>query len=71
MPWEQSIELYLALRRLGKDTVFLQYRGADHHPATYANKLDWAIKMKEYFDYYLKGDAPAAWITEGQPYRGE
>lgn len=71
VPWEQSIELYLALRRLGKDTVFLQYRGADHHPATYANKLDWSIKMKEYLDYYLKGAQPAAWITNGQPYRGD
>jgi dipeptidyl aminopeptidase/acylaminoacyl peptidase len=68
VPWYQSIEFYLALRRLGKDAIFLQYRGEDHHPASYANKLDWAIKMKQYFDHYLKGEPAAQWISEGLPY---
>lgn len=71
VPWYQSIELYLALRRLEKPVVFLQYRDEPHHPRRYANKLDWAMKMKEWFDHYLK-DAPApAWIAEGVPYRGK
>jgi dipeptidyl aminopeptidase/acylaminoacyl peptidase len=70
VPWYQSIELYLAMRRLGKEAVFLQYRGEDHHPAAYPNKLDWALKMKEWFDHYLK-DVPAAWIEEGVPFSGE
>ena len=26
VPWYQSIEFYLALRRLDKDAIFLQYR---------------------------------------------
>lgn len=69
VPWYQSIELYLAMRRLGKEAVFLQYRGEDHHPAAYPNKLDWALKMKEWFDHYLK-DEPAAWIEEGIPFSG-
>ncbi|MDP2955154.1 MAG: prolyl oligopeptidase family serine peptidase [Longimicrobiales bacterium] len=70
VPWYQSIELYLALRRLGKETVFLEYRDEPHHPQKYANKLDWATKMKEWLDYYLKGAPPAPWITEGAPYAG-
>lgn len=70
VPWYQSIELYLAMRRLGKEAVFLEYRDEPHHPQKYANKLDWAIKMKEWLDYYLKGTPPAAWITEGLPYSG-
>lgn len=69
VPWYQSIEMYLAMRRLGKEAVFLQYRGEDHHPAAYPNKLDWAMRMKEWFDHYLK-DEPAAWIEEGEPYAG-
>lgn len=70
VPWEQSIELFLAMRRLDKEAVLLQYRDEPHHPQTYANKLDWAMKMKEWVDHYLK-DAPApAWISEGIPYRG-
>lgn len=70
VPWYQSIELYLALRRLGKETVFLQYRDEPHHPQKYPNKLDWAVRMKEWLDHYLKGEAPAPWITEGIPYTG-
>jgi len=70
VPWYQSIELYLALRRLGKETVFLQYRDEPHHPQKYPNKLDWAVKMKEWLDHYLKGEPAAPWITQGVPYAG-
>ena len=71
VPWEQGIEMYLAMRRLGKDAVFLQYRGEPHHLQEYPNRLDYAIKMKEYFDHYLKGEPAAEWIKEGVPYMGE
>ncbi|HEY3383745.1 MAG TPA: prolyl oligopeptidase family serine peptidase [Vicinamibacterales bacterium] len=70
VPWYQGIELYLALRRLGKDCIFLQYRGEPHHLKKYPNKLDYSIKMKQYFDHYLKGEPAADWITNGVPYRG-
>ncbi len=70
VPWEQAVELFLAMRRLDKEAVLLQYRDEPHHPQTYANKLDWATKMKEWVDHYLK-DAPApAWISKGVPYQG-
>jgi dipeptidyl aminopeptidase/acylaminoacyl peptidase len=70
VPWYQGIELYLAMRRLEKDCIFLQYRGEPHHPQKYANKLDYTLRMKQYLDYHLKGEAPAEWITSGVPYRG-
>jgi dipeptidyl aminopeptidase/acylaminoacyl peptidase len=68
VPWYQGIELYLALRRLDKDVVFLQYHGEPHHLQKYPNKLDYSIKMKQYFDHYLKGLPAASWITNGIPY---
>lgn len=71
VPWYQGIELYLAMRRLGKDCVFLQYRGEPHHLKKYPNKLDYSIKMKEYFDHYLKGKPIPEWIEKGIPYRGQ
>ncbi len=71
VPWYQSIELYLAMRRLGKDCIFLQYRGEPHHLRKYPNKLDYAIKMKQYFDHYLKGEPAADWITKGVAYAGK
>jgi len=71
VPWYQGIELYLAMRRLEKDCVFLQYRGEPHHLRKYANKLDYTIKMMEYFDHYLKGRPAPDWIIKGIPYRGK
>lgn len=71
VPWYQGIELYLAMRRLEKDCVFLQYNGEPHHLGKYANKLDYSIRMKEYFDFYLKGKPAPDWITKGVPYRGK
>ncbi len=71
VPWYQGIELYLAMRRLGKDCIFLQYRGEPHHLQKYANKLDYSIKMKQYFDHYLKGMPAPEWIKNGVPYRGK
>ncbi len=71
VPWYQGIELYLACRRLDKNCIMLQYRGEPHHLKKYANKLDYSIKMKEFFDHWLKGEPAPAWMTEGVPYRGE
>jgi len=71
VPWYQGIELYMAMRRLEKDSVFLQYRGEPHHLKKYPNRLDYAIKMKEYFDHYLKGSEAPDWISGGEPYRGD
>jgi dipeptidyl aminopeptidase/acylaminoacyl peptidase len=71
VPWYQGIELYLACRRLEKNCIMLQYRGEPHHLKKYANKLDYSIKMKEFFDHWLKGSPAPGWMTEGVPYRGE
>ena len=68
VPWEQGIELYLAMRRAGKDVVFLQYQGEPHHLKKYPNKLDYTIKMKQYFDHYLKGAPAPEWLTKGEAY---
>jgi dipeptidyl aminopeptidase/acylaminoacyl peptidase len=71
VPWTQGIELYLAMRRLRKPAYFLEYRGEPHHLTKYPNKLDYSIKMMEFFDHYLKGAPAPAWMTEGVPYRGK
>ncbi len=71
VPWYQSIEFYLALRRTGKDAVFLQYRGEPHHPRKYANKLDYSLKMKAFFDHHLKGGPAPDWWAKGVPYVGK
>ena len=69
VPWEQGVELYLAMRRAGKDVVFLQYQDEPHHLKKYPNKLDYTVRMKAYFDHYLKGAPAPAWITSGEAYQ--
>jgi dipeptidyl aminopeptidase/acylaminoacyl peptidase len=71
VPWEQGIEIYMAFRRLNKNCIFLQYRNEPHHPRKYHNKLDYAVKMKEFFDHYLLGKPAPEWMTNGVPYQGK
>ncbi|HSR67706.1 MAG TPA: prolyl oligopeptidase family serine peptidase [Acidobacteriota bacterium] len=71
VPWTQGIELYMAMRRLRKPAVFLQYRGEPHHLQKYANKLDYTLKMKEFFDHFLKGAPAPKWWIEGAAYEGK
>jgi dipeptidyl aminopeptidase/acylaminoacyl peptidase len=69
VPWYQGIELYLAMRRLGKECIFLQYNNEPHHLKQYANKLDYTMKMKEFLDTYLLGKEKPSWIKTGVLYR--
>jgi dipeptidyl aminopeptidase/acylaminoacyl peptidase len=71
VPWYQGIEIYLSLRRLQKNCILLEYRSEPHIPRKYPNRLDYALKTKQFYDHYLKGmDAPD-WITKGVEYRGK
>ncbi len=70
VPWQQGQELYLAWRRLNKNCIFLEYFDEPHWPEKFFNRLDYAIRMKEFFDTYcLKQPAPD-WILKGVPYKG-
>jgi len=71
VPFAQGVELYLAYRRLGKPCVLIEYNNEPHHPRKYENKLDWQIKMKEWFDYYVFGEPKPDWIIKGKPYFGK
>jgi len=67
VPWEQGIEMFVALRRLGRPAWLVNYNGEPHWPTTYANKVDWNIRMQQFFDHYLM-DAPApVWLEQGVP----
>ncbi|MCO7199109.1 prolyl oligopeptidase family serine peptidase [Pseudoalteromonas sp. OANN1] len=68
VPWQEGIQYYLALRRHDKDAIFLQYEGEPHHLKKLPNQLDYSIRMKEYFDYHLKGLPPAEWIQSGEAF---
>jgi hypothetical protein len=66
--WLQGVELYNAARRFGKNVILLSYPGENHHLARKENAKDFQLRMKQYFDHWLR-DAPApAWMTEGVPH---
>ena len=71
VPWTQGMELFLALRRAQKDVIMIEYRDEPHHPHKYYNRLDYNIRMKQYYDHYLKGKPAADWIKKGIEYRGK
>jgi dipeptidyl aminopeptidase/acylaminoacyl peptidase len=67
VPWYQGIEFFVALRRLGKPVWMLNYNGEAHGLRKYINQKDFAVRMQQFFDHYLK-EAPApVWMQEGVP----
>jgi len=66
--WNQGIEYYNTLRRLKKPVIMFQYVGENHGLAKAANQKDYTVRMKEFFDHYLKGGPAPKWLTEGIPY---
>lgn len=67
VPWYQGIELFTAMRRLGKKVWMFNYNGEAHGLVERKNRLDYQIRMQQFFDWILKGDPPARWITDGVP----
>jgi hypothetical protein len=60
--------LYVALRREEKDVILLQYHKEPHHLKKYPNKVAYSIRMKQYFDYHLKGTPAPEWVKSGEAY---
>jgi len=67
VPWYQGIEMYMALRRLDKDVWMLNYNGEPHWPVKRENRMDFQIRMKQFFDHYLKGAPLPPWMKDGVP----
>ncbi len=63
--WVQGLEYYSTARRLGKEVILLSYPDEPHHLGKEANQKDFQIRMKQYFDHYLKGTEAPLWMREG------
>ena len=68
VPWYQGIELFVGMRRLGKEVYLIDYNNDVHNPAGRANQKDIAMKMQEFFDNKLKGAPAPDWMVHGIPY---
>jgi dienelactone hydrolase len=67
VPFSQGIEFFTALRRLGKRVWMLQYDGEPHSLLNDTAKLDYTVRMTQFFDHYLRGAAAPRWMTRGIP----
>ena len=65
--FNQGITYYNTLRQLGKDVILFEYVGENHGLQRPVNQKDYAVRMREWFDYQLKGAPPADWIVNGVP----
>jgi len=60
--FRQGLEMYMALRRLGKPCWLLQYDNSGH-TLRGRDALDYTIRLTQYFDHYLKGKPAPYWMT--------
>ncbi len=68
VPWEQGIEFFTAMRRLGKEIYFFNYNGEKHGLRERENQKHWTVHMAEFFDHYLLGAPRPAWMDTPVPY---
>jgi len=61
--FRQGVEMYMALRRLGKPCWLLQYDNSGHALTDEKDALDYTIRLTQYFDHYLKGTPAPQWMT--------
>jgi dipeptidyl aminopeptidase/acylaminoacyl peptidase len=67
VPWHQGIELFSALRRLGKPSWMLVYNTEAHNLVERKNRKDLSIRMMQFFDHFLKDAAMPVWMKDGIP----
>ena len=68
VPWYQGIEMFIAMRRLGKEAYLVNYNGDAHNPRKRANQRDMDIKMQQFFDHHLVGAPMPEWMKSGIPF---
>ena len=67
VPWYQGIEFFMGMRRLNKPAWLLNYNGEPHWPLKLENRIDFQIRMSQFFDHYLQGSPMPEWMTKGVP----
>lgn len=63
--WNQGLQYYQTARRLGKEVILRSYPDEPHHLQVEANQKDFQVRMKQYFDFYLKDVEAPSWMVNG------
>ena len=67
VPWYQGIEMFTAMRRLGKPVWMLNYNGEEHNLMQRQNRKDVQRREQQFFDHFLKGAPAPKWLSKGVP----
>lgn len=57
VPIGESIQMFTALKLLGRETAFVAVEGQDHHIVDYQKRIRWQNTMFAWFAKWLKGDS--------------
>ena len=56
VPPGESLQMYTALKILGKPVEHIRVKGENHVMAKYQHRIDWMNSVMAWFDYWLKGE---------------
>lgn len=62
VPINESIQMFTALKILGRETAFVTVEGQDHHILDYNKRIAWHNTIMAWFQRYLQND-PTWWET--------
>lgn len=62
VPINESIQLFTALKILGRETAFVTVQGQNHHILDYSKRIKWQNTIYAWFERWLKDD-PTWWNT--------
>jgi len=60
VPFAESVQLFTALKRLGKETALVAVSGENHHVLPIDKRIEWINTQMAWFAKYLKND-PSWW----------
>lgn len=56
VPFNESVQMFTALKLLGKETAFVAVNNQDHHILDYQKRITWQNTIFAWFAKWLKGD---------------
>lgn len=68
VPFEQSVEFFLSLRRYDKPAWLFNYHDDGHGVSRLANRKDFSRRMWQFYDHFLRGAPAPDWLVHGVPY---
>jgi dipeptidyl aminopeptidase/acylaminoacyl peptidase len=66
--WLQGVEFYNGVRWNGGNAILLSYPGEGHGLGKYENQKDFQIRMRQFFDHYLRDRPAPNWMANGRTF---